>query len=494
MYVIGLDLGTSGVKSTVFNDKAEIICHSIKEYDLLLGEAGQFELDPNILLKRAKEALSESISNIEKSEVKAICVTSFGESFVCMNDKGEVLCNTMIYMDTRGAEESKEITDAIGLENIYAACGTDADLMFAACKLRWMSKHRKKVISEVTKISFIADFILLDLGGEHACDYSLASRSAMFDQKSKCWWKPALAMTGIDETILPKIVPSGTAVGFLNNEAAKLFGLSTDVKLIIGGQDQLMAAVGGGLKTPGDTSNGMGTVDCMTTLFHADELDMEAMREYNFQISPFPGKDLYVAYSFNISGGCILKWFRDTFCKDIMKLPEAYQLLDEETADDSGNVFVIPYLAGGGTPYYDKTTPATIVGMRMNTTRGQIFRAFLEGESYEMRRNIEYLEKAGIFISRIITVGGGAKSKIWMQIRADIFQKPLVLPQNKEAGTLASAIMCLTTLGVYDSIISAQKKLISYEKTYEPNEEKTESYNQKYTKFNEIYNAVKKLY
>ncbi|WP_066686579.1 FGGY-family carbohydrate kinase [Christensenella intestinihominis] len=494
MYVIGLDIGTSGVKSTVFDGKANVLGHAYREYDLICPGDGMFELDPRVLIEKAYEVLAESARVCEKKEIRAICVTSFGESFVCFDESDQILGKTMIYMDHRGTKEAEEFKTLFTEREIFCKTGDYVDPMFAVYKLRWLNKNRPEMMARVKRISFITDFVTYMLGADHICDYSLASRSGMFDFRQKEWWKPAVEFAGIDPSILPRPAPGGSVVGTLNRRAAEKLGMPGDVKLILGGHDQILAAVGSGAREEGDIANGMGTVDCLTAVMKDGSMDMDKMLRYKFPVVPYFGENQYATYAFNMSGGCTVKWFRDTLSKDIAGFPDAYGLLNEEAPAGPTGLIVLPYLAGSGTPYSDARTPAAIAGMRLNTSRGALFRSFMEGETYEMKLNIDCLEDIGISLKRIITVGGGSKSPLWMQIRADIFEQEVCLPENSEAGTLASAILCYNQIGLYDSIVQAQEDLIRYKAAFRPQQENVSAYRSNYVKYKRLYEAIKEIY
>ena len=494
MYVIGLDMGTSGVKSTVFDDKANVLKHAYREYDLICSGEGMFELDARILFRKALEVLLESTQGCDKNEIRAICVTSFGESFVCLDEKDEVLANTMIYMDNRGTEECGEYSGLYPAAEIYGKCGQVVDPMFAVYKLRWLHKHNPELMHRVKRICFIADFITYKLGGEFACDYSLAARSGMFNVKEKTWINSATDFARVEKRVLPSPVPGGSVVGTMSGAAAERLGMKAGIKLIVGGHDQILAAIGSGAGDAGDIANGMGTVDCMTGILSEKDLEMDKFLQYNFTVVPFVGSGKYALYAFNMSGGSGIKWFRDTFAKDIAGQKNAYELLNREAPEEPTGLYVLPYFAGGGTPYMDGRTPAAIAGMRLNTSRGKLFRAFMEGESYEMMLNIECLTDAGIDIKRIITVGGGSNSALWMQLRADIFNQKVYLPQNKEAGTLASALMCYASIGLYGSIEEAQKAIVRYEAEFVPDKERAGEYSRYYANYKKMYRMMKELY
>jgi len=493
MAVIGLDVGTTGVKSTVFGENAQVIGHAYREYNLIGEDQGKFELDPRELWEKTRQVLAESAMGCS-GRIDAISVTSFGESFVCLDENNTILCNTMIYMDKRGIEECGEYRQIYTDMEIFSQCGQFVDPMFAVYKLRWMRKHTPEILEKTKKICFIADFITYMLGADHKCDYSLAARSAMFNVFEKHWIDSAVEFSTLDPKALPEPVPGGSVVGEMSAEMATELGFAGGTKLIVGGHDQILAALGSGAYEPGDVANGMGTVDCITAVMPAEGLNLEALMQYNFPVVPFLDTDCYVTYAFNMSGGCTVKWFRDTIAKDIAQQKNAYDLLNEEASRKPTGVLVLPYFAGAGTPSMDGDTPATIAGLRLGTSRGKLFRAFLEGESYEMMVNIECLEAVGITMKKVVTVGGGSNSDLWMQIRADIFGLPVYLPKIKEAGTLASAMLSYAGTGVYASLREAQKAMLAYDKHFEPDEANNAEYKGHYEKYKKLYQAMKELY
>jgi len=492
MAVIGLDVGTSGVKSTVFSDDAKIIGHAYREYNLIGGEDA-YELDPRELWDKTKQVLAESVKDYTGT-VDAISVTSFGESFICLDEADRVLGNTMIYMDPRGQEECAEFRPGRDEAQVLGRCGQYIDKMFGMYKLRWLGKHHPERMEKTKKICFVADFMTYMLGAEHRCDYSLAARTAMFDVFEKTWIDEYVAFSTLDPSALPEPEPGGSVVGEISPRIADELGLKGKAKLIVGGHDQVLAAMGSGAWESGDIANGMGTVDCIQAILARDFLDPAQMVRYNFPIVPYLDSGRFITYPFNMSGGCTVKWFRDTLAKDFAGREDAYALLNAEAPDEPTRLMVLPWFAGAGTPSMDANTPAAIAGLRLGTSRGKLFRAFLEGESYEMMVNIECMQAMGIEPKRFITVGGGSKSPLWMQIRSDIFNVPVQLPVNKEAGTLASAMLGLVGIGRFSSVPEAQKALIRYDKTYSPNLENHVKYEKEYARYKKFCKVMQEFY
>jgi xylulokinase len=215
---------------------------------------------------------------------------------------------------------------------------------------------------------------------------------------------------------------------------------------------------------------------------------------YSFPVVPYVNTGQYVTYAFNMSGGCIIKWFRDNLAQDIKASEDAYQLLNKEAPECPTNLIMLPYLVGAGTPTMDAVTPGVVAGLRYSTGRGELFRAFLEGESYEMKLNLECLKKAGIDAARIITVGGGSGSDLWMQLRADIFEKTVETTKNKEAGTLGSAILCYVNSGCYSTLQEAQTDLVRTQERFEPNMCHSKIYRKQYQRYIKLYDCMKEIY
>lgn len=493
MYVIGLDIGTTGIKSTVFDERAAVVSHAYEEYDLISEGPGMYELDPNVIREAGFRVIAQSVSGCKKSEIRAIAMSSFAESFVCLDEGGAVLCNTMMYIDTRGEQECRDFIEQGGGARAFAATGHYPAAMATCFKLKWMQTHKPDVMRRIRKIHLIADYMAHCLGAEPLCDYSLAARTNFFDIHQKTWWAEGLEFAGITADMLPQPVHSGACAGNISAAASQKTGLPTTTKIVIGGHDQAMAAVGGGMYKDGDLINGMGTVDCLTAIFSEDRISDEFMA-HNLTVVPYLDTGLYYTLAFNKSGGCVVKWFRDILAKDLKGRKDAYDVLNSEAPPWPTDLIVLPYLGTAGTPSMDSTTPGFVSGLRLNTGRGELFRAFLEGEAYEMRVNLDCLESLGIHADEIVTVGGGSNSALWMGIRADVFHRRVRIPVHKEAGTLGNAIVCYRNIGLYDTFEEAQQNIVKMEKTFEPDPGRVKKYDENFQRYLELYRKMKDVY
>lgn len=497
MAVVGVDVGTSGAKSTIVDEKGNLCGYSYSEYDLVKPYPGHYEINPSQIKNTVKKVIKESVEKYARKDIKAICVTSFGESFVLLDQNDQVLCNSMIYMDKRGSEECKEIEVTFTKGKTAYVTGLFPHAMYSAGKIMWLSKNKPNVLNKAKKLFFMADYILYTLGGGHFTDYSLASRSMTFDVVNKSWWEEMTKYIGIEKDILPQPVPTGSVVGNISDSVGKDLGLPSDVKLLIGGHDQITNAIGAGVLEDGSAINGIGTVDCITPAFSMRKINT-LLAKNNFPCVPYIRQNMYATYAFNMTGGSLLKWFRDNFAKDLTviatkKGSSVYSLLDSQAHPKPTSLLVLPHFAGTGTPYMDVSSKGAIVGLSFDIDRGQIYRALLEGETYEMNLNLQYLKESGINIKQLRTVGGGSKSDLWMQIRADIMNREIVCLNVQEAGTIGCAMLAGVATGIYQSLEEARDALVKVKKTYFPNPSSVDIYKENFERYKKVYKNVKEV-
>ena len=497
MALMGLDIGTSGCKCTIFTESGEKCSYAYNEYQTINKKEGHFELDPEEVWTAVKSVISEAVQKNNKEKVTALCVSSFGEAGIPLDEKGRILHNSILYTDKRGSEQCNFLINQLGLEKIMKLTGLRAHPMYTISKVMWIKENMPELYSKIWKVMLFEDFILYRLGGVVSIDYSLASRTMAFNIKEKNWENIILNEAGIKNDIFSEPVPSGTVVGTIKPNLAEKLGLSRKVKLVTGGHDQVCAATGGGIFQEGVAIDSTGTVECITPAFNKPLLN-EKMLNYNFACVPHARQDMYVTYAFNFTGGSLLKWYRDNFAKIYKKRAEkkgknVYQILDEQAAENPTDLLVLPHFAGAGTPFMDMSARGAVLGLSFDTDDSKFYRGLLEGVTYEMLYNIECLEKAGIEIKSLKAVGGGARSELWLQIKADIMGRKISALDVEEAGTLGTVILAGTATGIYKSIDKAAKSLISIKKEYYPDKENHEKYMEQYQKYKKMYEMVKEV-
>lgn len=509
MKVAGLDIGTTGCKLTVFDEDGTYLDESYQDYSAKRND-GVHEIDAAAIM----ESVFGVIRAITRThpDIAGIGVTSFGETFVMADADGNPLHPAMLYTDPRGAEECRYLTEQMDGKTIASITGAKPHVMYSISKMMWMKKHRPEIYGRAEHIFLMEDFVVFALTGRAQIDYSLAARTMAFDITALKWSREIFALAGIDMELMSKPVPTGTSAGRIRPEIAQKTGLSKDTQIISVSHDQVAAAVGSGVFSSDKAVDGAGTVECMTPVYDSIP-ELEVMYEGNYAVVPYvlPGK--YVCYAFSYTGGALIQWCTDTLAKKEKELAEAqgisvnefleqlYEAEHECPENAAGTdvsmpptgILVLPHFAGAATPYMDTGSKGAIVGVTAATTVSDIYRACMEGVVYEMMLNMECLEDAGLQMKRLNATGGGAKSKVWMQMKADALNVEITALKTVNAGTAGSAMLTGIAVGCFQNLEDAAAHMVEETETYIPNPEMTKKYREVYKRYRQLYKAVRPL-
>lgn len=464
MVYAGLDIGTTGAKITLFEGEKEIG----KFYERYSSKrnAEQDEIDANIILKAALKVILSA--HDFRHDLSYVGVTSFGETFVLLDGNDRVLMPSILYNDIRGKEETQEIINKIGKERIGEITGLMVHEMFSLPKLLHVKERVPGIWKKVKKIMLIQDFVIYMLTGVRQIDYSLASRTMMFDVSKKEWSQEILSPFGIDASLLSEPVPTGSVAGKIHFE-----GIPEGITLINIAHDQVSVALGSGLQKEGDAVDGCGTCECFIPFFHRIPLDRD-IYDKGFGIVPYAFPDSYISYPLIFSGGVLVQWFMDNFGKNIV---DPYNYFEKQIdVSKPSNLLVSPHFLGSGTPFMNSKSKAFIYGLDISSTIVDVYQGILEGVGYETLYNIEILNRLGISIHRVFANGGGSKNKKWLQIKANILNMPVIRLANYDAGTIGSAIVVGTTIGLFQNYEEGIQKLVKPAETYYPDEKAHQMY------------------
>lgn len=494
MALMGLDIGSTGCKAMVFSDDGKPLSHAYSEYESCTSV---FETNGNIIWNNAREVISESAFGI-KDKIKALSISSFGESFVMIDKSGDVLMNTMLYTDPRGTKQSEKYKSVFSENRIMNITGIKPHPMYSLPKIGYIHDEYNDLFKSTYKFLPIESFIIYKLTGEFFIDYSLAARTMAFDVIKKQWSEELLSLADLDETKLPKAVASGTAVAKILPHLAGELGLPGDMLIVTGGHDQVCAATGAGVIEPGLAIDGTGTVECITPVFDEPIMTHQFLSN-NYACVPHSIDGMYVTYAFNFTGGSILKWYRDNFAKYETIIAKekgisVYRLLDELGAKNPTDLIVVPHFAGSATPDMNESARGAFIGLRFDTDAPTLYRALIEGVTYEMAYNMEFLEAAGIKINELRAVGGGSKSPYWLNIKADITGCTIVPLDVEEAGITGAAMLAGVALGIYKNLKQAAPHFIKMRAAIEPDEERHKIYCDNYQRYKQARNSISNLY
>ncbi len=493
MAVIGMDIGSTGCKCIVFGHDGTPYAYSYREYPRSLSSD---VIPASCIWDNAAEVLREAAASYRTLQgsadgrIRAICISTFGEAFVPVDAAGNALDDIMLYTDRRGLEECADLCASLGEETIMRITGVKPHPMYSLPKIEWLRRHKPDIFARTWKFLLMEDYIIYKLTGETVIDYSLASRTMAFDIRKLSWDDGLLAAAGISRDRMSVPVPSGTAVAAVSRTAAEAIGLDAGILVVTGGHDQVCAAVGSGIFSPGAAADGIGTVECIIPLFPKPVDDL-SFTGSNYCCVPYPVGGTYVTYAFNFTGGSLLKWFRDNLARDVKAEAarlgaNVYAMLENQIPAEPSPLFVVPHFAGSGTPELDPSDTAVISGLTFRHGPGDLFRACLEGVTYEMKYNMDLLETHGIRIRELYAVGGGSKSMAWLGIKAAITGCPIHQLEVEEAGITGTAIMACVAAGIYPSVPEACSAFIRERNTIWPDAGLHERYEELYAEYKRI--------
>ena len=493
MKIAGLDIGTTGCKCSVFSEDGVCLGRAYRDYPVSRSGSRQ-ELDAGALLEKVYEVLAESAAAYP--DIAGIGVTSFGETFVMTDGDGVPLRPAMLYTDPRGREQCAFLTEKFGGRELMRRTGLRAHEMYGLPKMMWIREHEPEVFRRCAYLFQMEDFVVYHLTGRRQIDYSLATRTLGFDIETCQWCTEIFEAAGIDPDRLSRPVPTGTDAGEITPAAAARTGLNPSTHVISISQDQLAAAVGAGVFDSSCAVDGAGTVECLTPLF--DRMpDLDTMYRGSFAVIPYvvPGK--YATYAFSYTGGSLLAWCTDTAAKKEKELAaeagcSVNEYLERSSRSPTG-LLVLPHFSGAATPYMDLGSRGAILGLTLEATTADLYRGCMEGIAYEMLLNLNALEGSGCCFRALKATGGGARSRTWMQMKADVLNLPITALKVEDAGTVGSAMLTGIAIGAFSGLPEAAELMIQEGDTYYPDPAMHERYLCEYERYEQVYRAVRPL-
>lgn len=493
MYLMGIDVGTSGCKAAVFDPDGNMVVRAYCEYPLLCPTNGAIELNPNVVWDAVCFCLEECRRKCDLLQVVSIAVSSQGEAIVPVDRNGLALCNAPVTFDSRNEKEYQWFLNHFDRLEIMQTTGAPIHPMFSATKILWLKNTKPDIYESAWKIFCFSDFIAFRLGSKPCMEYSLASRTLLFDIHKKEWSQRILQTCGIEQEKLPQVVPSGTVIGTVSVDMVNRFGLSKSCKIVSGGHDQLCCSVGAGVLQSGEIMDSLGTTESMVCV-NPNLVLAPAMMENNIPCSVYPVNHLYAYMTFLTNSGSLLRWLKENiFCSTDENIYFQYDNYVEKHYQAPSKLFILPYFSGSGTPYLDFRAKGMIVGLTLDTDRYQIYKSVLESTCFEEKLNLLNMENSGIVTNELRCIGGGARSDVWLQIKADITGRKVSSLKISEAGCLGAAILAGLGCGVFSSASEAVTRFVKVKKEYYPNLEGQKLYEEKYEQYLTLYPAMKQM-
>ena len=489
MLYVGIDLGTSAVKLLLMDGAGKIQKIVSKEYPLYFPHPGWSEQNPEDWYEKSMEGLKELLSGCDKSQVAGISFGGQMHGLVILDKDDQVIRPAILWNDGRTGEETDYLNQVIGKDKLSAYTANIAFAGFTAPKILWVKKHEPEHFAAIKKIMLPKDYIRYKICGELGTDASDASSTGMWDMKHRTWAYDILKKLDISRDFLVESHEPYEEAGRVTEECAGLTGLAKGTFVAYGGGDSLMMELGNGMIRGGLMASTIGTACHLTCALDAPLYDPK-LRTNTWCHG---GEHLWSIMGAHLSGGVALKWLKNNILGS--ESFDAMTALAGEVPAGSEGLLFLPYLNGERTPHNDPNAKAVYLGMTLRHDKRHLIRSTMEGIVYSMKESYAIFRSLGIKGDRIIAAGGGAKSDLFRQIQADMYDCPIYTNQGKEQASIGAAMTAAVGSGYYKDYEEACSQMVhlSSEVT-EPIPENVKLYEEEFLRFKEIYFANKALF
>lgn len=505
-YLMGIDAGTTGCKTCIFDLDGNLIGYDYREYPCYYPNPGWVEQLPEDMTPALFDSVRTAIrdAGVDPKDIKSMALSTQGSVFGALDENDKLLRPFIGWQDVRGVEYIEKVKNGeygITADRYYEIAGYPIATVPCATKYMWFRDVEPELYAKTRKISHHQDFFLKEFGADDwfVNDTATGSRTGIFDVEAGDWSQEILDGLSLSGFELPRIVDPGTVVGKINRDVALQTGLAEGTLLCVGAMDQNCSTMGGGLVRGGTAVAVIGTYGAVYVATDESVRDPNG----NLIVKGNSGPNNYTVEAASIASASCYRWFRDTLgplevamANEFGALGNAYHLLNQQidsVAPGANGLTFLPYMQGAASgPRADPYARGAFLGLTLGTTKAEIARAVMEGITLEMRDNLEAIRRMGIEVTEIRAVGGATKSTTWSQMQADMYQVPVLALEVPETGCLGAALYAGVGLGVYKDLYEAVDRAVRVENRYEPNPDTFEAYDAAYGRFVAGYEALSK--
>jgi len=492
-YLLGLDIGTSGTKTVLFDKEGAVVASATAEYPLYSPQNGWAEQEPedwwNATVETVRTVLAKS--GVNSADIKGIGLSGQMHGLVMLDESGNVLRRSIIWCDQRTAKECNEITTRVGAERLIEITANPSLTGFTSGKILWVRNHEPEVYQKCRHILLPKDYIRYKLTREFATEVSDASGMGLLDVPNRCWSDEVLQKLQIDKKLLAKVYESQEVTGTVHAQAAEQTGLVKGTIVVGGAGDNAAAAVGTGVVQDGRAFTTIGTSGVVYA--HTSNISIDPKGRVHTFCCAVPG--CWHIMGVTQAAGLSLKWFRDHFCQAEMDTAKGmgvdpYYLMDKEAERipiGANRLLYLPYLMGERTPHLDPDCRGVFFGLSAMHTKYDMLRAVMEGVTYSLRDCVEILRELGINLSDMTACGGGGSSPLWRQMLADVFDCDVKTTVSREGAALGAAILAGVGCGIYTSVEQGCAAVVKKNAPQSAIAENTQRYNQFYEVYKNLY-------
>ena len=505
--LIGLDIGTTSVKVGIYEAGGRQSASVGREYALDHPAPERAEADAETYWTASVSAIREAltVAGGDPTRVAAIAVSSQGETVIAVDEHGRPLGPAIVWLDNRAVDEAHELQARFGDAGVYDHTGVPTVTpTWTACKILWLRRHEPARFGSAARFLLVEDLVLHRLTGRFVTEGGVQSTTLLFDIRSHAWWLEMLEAVGIGPEQLPELMPPGAIVGTLTAEAAAALGLPANVKIVAGGMDQGAGAVGvgnfGGVGHVGGGIVSESTGGALTLQATVDRHGGDASGQTPVYVHSAPDRYLYCPVC--PTGGMALTWFRDQFgAEEVSRASHegrhAYDLLTELAAEvppGADGLTMLPHLMGAFSPEYEPEARGVFYGFTLHHGKPHFARAVLEAVAFMLRRNLELLAQAGAPATEIRSHGGGARSALWNQIKADACGLPVVTLAGEDAAVRGDAMLAGVATGAFPDLAAAAAAMVRVERRFEPDLGTRAAYDDAYGRYVRLFEALRPMF
>ena len=487
--VLGIDIGTTSVKAILVDSNGAVFAESEVEHPVSVPRPGWSEQRPEMWWRSAIQAVRKTLhsANCRSSRVEIAAIGLSGQmhSSVFLDGEGEVIRPALLWNDVRTSAQCRRILDYMGLDGLRGAVGNLPLEGFTAPKLLWLRENEPENYDRMRTLLLPKDYIRYRMSGEYATEPSDAAGTLLYDVRRRVWSEPVLQALEVSAEILPYVVESSEISGTLTAEAAGDLGIAPGIPIVGGGADNAAGAVGCGATDSSVMQVSIGTSGAV--VLPASEPHVAA--DMNLHTFCHAAPDMWYLMGVILSAGSALRWLRDTIATG-----RSYDSLTADAehipAGSDGLIF-LPYLTGERTPHNDANARGVFFGLSFAHSLGHLTRAVVEGVCFAMRDSLELMKLQGVSPSEVRAIGGGARSRMWLQTLSDVFGLPISTVQPSGSAAYGAALLAAVGCGMFSSVGEAARSCISARREVEPNIDSSAAYEELYGAYRRLYPALK---
>lgn len=488
-YVLGIDLGTSSLKGLVFDKEANLLATYASGYDIISPRKGYSEQDPKVWLEAFDNVLRELLSKIPDLNEKLEGISFSGQmhSLVLLDENKEVLRNAILWNDVRTTEQCKRIINKYG-EQILEINKNKVLEGFTLPKILWVQENEPEIWAKARHILLPKDYLRFWLTDELHMDLSDAAGTLLLDIENKEWSNEVSQEFDVPMEMLPKLVESVEYVGDFKGEIKEKYGFKNDVKVFAGGADNACSAVGSGIVSDDTALASVGTSGVFLAREETGKEEYEGKVHYFNHAIP----DAYYTMGVTLAAGNSLDWFKRTFGEN-KSYEELLGKVSEIGVGANGLLFT-PFIVGERTPYFDADIRGSFLGIDTSHTLDHFVRAVLEGITFSLRESQRIIEETTQRkFTKVVSVGGGAKNRDWLQIQADIFNAEIVTLNVEEGPGLGAAMIATVGLEWFEDFQQCGDVFVNYKDSVKPIPENVDKYNEVFGIYENVYQDTKNI-